>query len=91
MVAGHPGILSRAPAEPSAVISKVASLAAIMAAKCSGVRPRRSTATMSDSRPGRGVSSNRAGRTYSRRSRTALFSAARRSSRVQSEPRTQRR
>jgi hypothetical protein len=63
---------------------RAAILAAIMAANCCGVRIRKSIATMSDSSPGKGVSSNRAGSTYSRRSRTALFSAARRSSRVQS-------
>ena len=63
---------------------KAASLAAIMAANCSGVRARRSTVTMSGSSPGSFVSSNRAGSTYSRRSRTARASAARRSSRVQS-------
>ena len=61
-----------------------ASLSAIMAANCSGAWPRKSTATMSVSKPGSGVSSNRAGSTYPPRSRTALFSAARRSSRVQS-------
>ena len=72
------------PPEADAVMPKAASLAAIMAANCSGARVRRSTATISDNRPGSGVSSNRAGSTYSRRSRTAFPSAARRSSRVQS-------
>jgi hypothetical protein len=48
------------------------------------LRPRKSTVTMSDNSPGNGVSSNWAGSTYSRRSRTARASAARRSSRVQS-------
>jgi hypothetical protein len=72
------------PALPAEVMPKAASLAAIMAANCCGVRVRRSTATIPGTSPGRGVSSNRAGSTYTRRSRTALFSAALRSSRVQS-------
>ena len=65
-------------------MSSPASFAATISANCSGVWRRRSTVTMSDSSPGSGVSSNRAGSTYSRRSRTARPSAARRSSRVQS-------
>jgi hypothetical protein len=78
--AGSPASASGA----DAVMASRVSLSAIMAANCCGVRVRRSTATMSDSSPGSGVSSKRAGSTYSRRSRTARFSAARRSYRVQS-------
>ena len=60
-----------------------ASLSAIMAANCCGVRPQVDRDHVRQ-QPGQGVSSNRAGSTYSRRSRTALFQRSTALDRVQS-------